>query len=160
MILSYHEWIMASKKKNLTTIDERTRSQNSRYDPFHHLEPRQGRTVFGCLLGHFCSRHWRVAVRVFNAPEALSLTCRCRGGFDFYLKYEEYEFCYSCWPCWIQGYALLMFSSQRLLNLMLSLIFGIGIRRVCSNYMYMACGRVFELGYDVVWLLRYFNTSV
>ena len=36
---------MASKKKNLTTIDERTRSQNSRYEPFHHLEPRQGRTV-------------------------------------------------------------------------------------------------------------------
>ena len=71
---------MASKKKNLTTIDERTRSQNSRYDPFHHLEPRQGRTVFGFLLGHCCSRHWRVAVRVFNAPEALSLTCRCRGG--------------------------------------------------------------------------------
>ena len=84
---------MASKKKNLTTIDERTRSQNSRYDPFHHLEQRQGRTVFGCLLGHFCSRHWRVAVRVFNAPEALSLTSRCRGGgVDFYLKYEEYEF--------------------------------------------------------------------
>lgn len=83
---------MASKKKNLTTIDERTRSQNSRYDPFHHLEQRQGRTVFGRLLGHFCSRHWRVAVRVFNAPEALSLTCRCRGVLTFILSTKNMSF--------------------------------------------------------------------
>ena len=92
LILLYHEWIMASKKKNLTTIDERTRSQNSRYDPFHHLEQRQGRTVFGRLLGHFCSRHWRVAVRVFNAPEALSLTCRCRGVLTFILSTKIMSF--------------------------------------------------------------------
>lgn len=142
---------MASKKKNLTTIDERTRSQNSRYDPFHHLEPRQGRTVFGCLP-LLCV--YSMLLRLYRSSVAAG-----GGGVTFILiKYEEYEFCYLCWLCWIQGYALLMFSSRRLLNLMLSLIFGIGIRRVCSNY--MACGRVYELGYDVVWLLRYFNTSV